>query len=72
MKDIRHADDGGEVANRRVFFDFTFSPPKSVSIAALVGNDERIVAAYLRQPQTASEMAWADESGRRMIEDEPW
>src|SRR5438477_8694013 len=24
--------------NRRVFFDFTLSPPKSVSIAALVGN----------------------------------
>jgi len=28
-----------ERANRRVFYDFTFSPPKSVSIAALVGND---------------------------------
>ncbi len=26
-------------ANRRVFYDFTFSPPKSVSIAALVGHD---------------------------------
>lgn len=34
------------VANRRVFYDFTFSPPKSVSVAALVGNDERIVAAH--------------------------
>jgi conjugative relaxase-like TrwC/TraI family protein len=40
-------DDGaGEVANRRVFYDFTFSPPKSVSIAALVGGDERIVVAH--------------------------
>jgi len=36
----------GEVANRRVFYDFTFSPPKSVSIAALVGSDQRIVAAH--------------------------
>ena len=35
-----------ETANRRVFYDFTFSPPKSVSIAALVGNDSRIVEAH--------------------------
>ena len=35
-----------QAANRRVFYDFTFSPPKSVSIAALVGNDARIVAAH--------------------------
>ncbi|MBA3831677.1 MAG: relaxase domain-containing protein, partial [Chthoniobacterales bacterium] len=35
-----------EVANRRVFFDFTFSPPKSVSIAALVAGDVRIVEAH--------------------------
>ena len=35
-----------EVANRRVFFDFTFSPPKSVSIAALVAGDSRIVEAH--------------------------
>jgi conjugative relaxase-like TrwC/TraI family protein len=39
-------DDAGEVANRRVFYDFTFSPPKSVSIAALIGGDQRIVAAH--------------------------
>ena len=41
-------EDGAErtVANRRVFYDFTFSPPKSVSIAALVANDERIVVAH--------------------------
>ena len=30
-------------ANRRVFYDFTFSPPKSVSIAALIGGDSRII-----------------------------
>jgi conjugative relaxase-like TrwC/TraI family protein len=32
--------------NRRVFYDFTFSPAKSVSIAALVGHDRRIVEAH--------------------------
>lgn len=36
----------GEAANRRVFYDFTLSPPKSVSVAALVGGDERIVTAH--------------------------
>lgn len=36
----------GATANRRVFYDFTFSPPKSVSIAALVAGDDRIVAAH--------------------------
>ncbi len=39
-------DGADEVANRRVFYDFTFSPPKSVSIAALVGDDQRIIAAH--------------------------
>jgi hypothetical protein len=29
-----------------VFYDFTLSPPKSVSIAALVGNDKRIIEAH--------------------------
>jgi len=37
---------GKEEVNRRVFYDFTFSPPKSVSVAALTGADERIVAAH--------------------------
>ena len=35
-----------ETANRRVFYDFTFSPAKSVSIAALVGDDPRMVEAH--------------------------
>jgi conjugative relaxase-like TrwC/TraI family protein len=35
-----------ESANRRVFYDFNFSPPKSVSIAALVRDDPRIVQAH--------------------------
>ena len=46
LKHTRKESDEREVANRRVFFDFTFSPPKSVSVAALVGGDERIVAAH--------------------------
>jgi conjugative relaxase-like TrwC/TraI family protein len=33
-------------ANRRVFYDFTFSPPKSVSIVALIGGDSRIIEAH--------------------------
>jgi conjugative relaxase-like TrwC/TraI family protein len=36
QKTTRH-DGDREVANRRVFYDFTLSPPKSVSVAALVG-----------------------------------
>jgi conjugative relaxase-like TrwC/TraI family protein len=39
---------GHQAANRRVFYDFTFSPPKSVSIAALAGGDARIVEAHDR------------------------
>lgn len=35
-----------EVANRRVFYDWALSPPKSVSIVALVGGDERILRAH--------------------------
>ena len=38
--------DGEPVANRRAFYDVVLSPPKSVSIAALVGGDERIQAAH--------------------------
>jgi len=35
-----------EVANRRVFYDFTFSPPKSVSIQAFIAADRRIMDAH--------------------------
>jgi len=37
-----------QAANRRVFYDFAFSPAKSVSIAALAGDDKRIVEAHDR------------------------
>src|SRR5215469_6366010 len=40
-------------ANRRIFYDFTFSPPKSVSLAAFLGNDQRIFAAHARAVQSA-------------------
>lgn len=44
---VRRGNKGGtEVANRRVFYDFTFSPPKSVSVAALVVGDQRIISAH--------------------------
>lgn len=43
---FKRAGASGEVANRRVFYDFTLSPPKSVSIATLVGDDQRIVGAH--------------------------
>ena len=37
---------GQDAANRRIFYDFTFSPPKSVSLAALLGEDARIGAMH--------------------------
>jgi conjugative relaxase-like TrwC/TraI family protein len=53
-----------ERANRRVFYDFTISPPKSVSIAALVGNDRRIVEAHERAVTMALEQLQAFASTR--------
>ena len=40
-------------ANRRIFYDFTFSPPKSVSLVALVAGDERILDAHARAVRSA-------------------
>lgn len=46
--------EGGEsAANRRIFYDFTFSPPKSVSIAGFLGKDERILEAHNRAVRLA-------------------
>jgi conjugative relaxase-like TrwC/TraI family protein len=46
--------EGGEsTANRRIFYDFTFSPPKSVSIAGLLGEDKRIFEAHARAVRSA-------------------
>ena len=44
----------GDVANRRVFYDFTICPPKSVSIAALVEGDERIMRAHAQAVAVAA------------------
>ena len=40
-------------ANRRVFYDFTLSPPKSVSIVALVTGDRRVERAHERATTSA-------------------
>src|SRR5690606_27155995 len=45
-------ENGQQVANRRVFYDFTFSPPKSVSVVALM-RDSRIVALHDQAVRTA-------------------
>lgn len=44
---------GQSAANRRIFYDFTFSPPKSVSLAGFLGEDGRIHAAHARAVQAA-------------------
>ncbi len=45
--------DGQTVADRRIFYDFTFSPPKSVSLAGFLGDDERIFKAHGRAARVA-------------------
>jgi conjugative relaxase-like TrwC/TraI family protein len=45
--------DGRTVADRRIFYDFTFSPPKSVSLAGFLGDDERIFKAHDRAARVA-------------------
>jgi conjugative relaxase-like TrwC/TraI family protein len=46
--------DGRIAANRRIFFDFTFSPPKSVSVLGLLAGDSRIVEAHARAVRIAA------------------
>jgi conjugative relaxase-like TrwC/TraI family protein len=46
-------EDGQAAANRRIFYDFTFSPPKSVSMVALAGEDGRILEAHERAVRSA-------------------
>lgn len=54
MKTTRwDADKMATVANRRIFYDFTFSPPKSVSIQALTADDKRLVDAHNRAVRIA-------------------
>jgi conjugative relaxase-like TrwC/TraI family protein len=44
-KNSQRRENGRTVANRRVFYDFTISPPKSVSVVALL-QDDRISALH--------------------------
>lgn len=53
-----HAENGGRLtermaAERRAGYDAVFSAPKSVSIQAFVGGDERLISAHDRAVQTA-------------------
>ena len=52
MKTTR-IEDGQRVADRRIYYDFTFSPPKSVSLAGFLGADERIFKAHDRAARLA-------------------
>ena len=47
------SEDGGTAANRRIFYDFTFSPPKSVSLAGFLGGEARILEAHARAVKSA-------------------
>lgn len=42
----RIASNGEEQSKARSLYDMTFSAPKSVSVMAIVGGDERLVAAH--------------------------
>ena len=54
MKTTRwDSDKMATVANRRIFYDFTFSPPKSVSIQALIADDKRLLDAHNRAVRIA-------------------
>lgn len=48
----RRQENGKSVANRRVFYDFTLSPPKSVSVVALM-QDDRISMIHARAVREA-------------------
>jgi conjugative relaxase-like TrwC/TraI family protein len=52
MNSSRTNQDGHEVANRRVFYDFTLSPPKSVSVVGLY-QDDRILEVHNRAVRKA-------------------
>lgn len=47
------SNDGKSMANRRIFFDFSFSPPKSVSVLGLIADDSRILQAHARAVRVA-------------------
>jgi conjugative relaxase-like TrwC/TraI family protein len=59
--EVQDLADNSKGEDRRAGMDFTISPSKSVSIAGLVGKDERIVDAHLAANQRA--MEWLEKHG---------
>lgn len=55
IQDLSNNSRGSE---RRLGYDFTVAPPKSVSIVGLVGNDMRVIDAHLAANERA--MAWLE------------
>src|ERR1700688_2603954 len=53
----RIASNGEEQSKARSLYDMTFSAPKSVSVMAIVGGDERLVAAHVTAVREALEEA---------------
>src|SRR6266536_998465 len=53
----RMASNGAEQSKARSLYDLTFSAPKSVSVMAIVGGDERLVAAHETAVREALEEA---------------
>jgi conjugative relaxase-like TrwC/TraI family protein len=60
MPDGTEIGTGGKEGNRAVGFDMTFSAPKTLSMLAYIGGDERLLAANLKAAQTA--IAWAEKN----------
>ncbi len=56
--------DDRETANRRILFDFTFSPPKSVSLAGYLGEDKRVPpqarAVVVRRSKWSPNRSWRE------------
>lgn len=53
----RTAVDGTKLAQGRSFYDFTFSAPKSVSVLAILGGDDRLIEAHRTAVAEAMEEA---------------
>jgi conjugative relaxase-like TrwC/TraI family protein len=51
---------GGKEGNRAVGFDMTFSAPKTLSMLAYVGGDDRLLAANMKATQAA--ISWAEKN----------
>jgi len=57
--------EGGEQSKARSLYDLTFSAPKSVSVQAMVGGDERLIAAHDRAVREA--LAEAENHARARV-----